>query len=242
MPTIPLDDRLIEYSIRESKRAKYLSIRVHRQTGAIEVVVPSRAKHHHDVEAFLHDRTDWIRKQLHRVEQTPPPPTRNYRTGEQILIYGEQNTLFTQYLANQSFSVVHQPPTLIVHSPLFTSHAERIDATREVIIEWMREIAKETIPPRVAEIAEEHQFTYNRVTIKNLKSRWGSCSVKHNLNFNLRLVMMPPWVSDYIIIHELCHLCEMNHSKRFWKLVEQYCPNYRNAIQWLKDHQTQLQL
>ena len=242
MPTIMLDDRLIEYSIRESKRAKYLSIRVHRQTGAVEVVVPSRAKHHMDIEAFLYNRTNWIRKQLHRVEREPPPPTRNYRTGEQILIYGEQNTLFTQYLADQSFSVVHQPPTLMVHSPLFTSHTERIDATRDVIIEWMREIAKETIAPRVTEIAKEHQFSYNRITIKNLKSRWGSCSTKHNLNFNLRLVMMPPWVSDYIIIHELCHLREMNHSKRFWKLVEQYCPNYRNAIQWLKDHQTQLQL
>lgn len=78
------------------------------------------------------------------------------------------------------------------------------------------------------------------IRIKDQKTRWGSCSNKGNINLNWRLILAPGEVMDYVIIHELCHLREMNHSQAFWKLVESICPDYREHRQWLKDHADEL--
>ena len=76
---------------------------------------------------------------------------------------------------------------------------------------------------------------YGRITIRNQKTRWGSCSSKGNLNFNCLLMLTPPEVIDYVVVHELCHRKEMNHSKDFWREVEKVLPNYLDQVKWLKD-------
>ena len=78
--------------------------------------------------------------------------------------------------------------------------------------------------------------TYSRITIRSQKTRWGGCSAKGNLNFNCLLMLMPQEVRDYVVIHELCHRREMNHSAAFWTEVERYCPDYRLHRKWLKDN------
>lgn len=77
---------------------------------------------------------------------------------------------------------------------------------------------------------------YGRVSIKNQRSRWGSCSVRGNLNFNRRLAFAPPDVVDYVVVHELAHLLEMNHSKRFWGHVAAWCPDHKTHRRWLRDN------
>ena len=89
-------------------------------------------------------------------------------------------------------------------------------------------------PPRVRQYAEKIGVRYGRITIRIQKTRWGSCSSKGNLNFNCLLMCTPREVQDYIIVHELCHRVEMNHSSRFWKLVETYMPDYKESEKWLK--------
>ena len=87
--------------------------------------------------------------------------------------------------------------------------------------------------PRIKEYAMQLDVTYARVTVRNQKTRWGSCSSKGNLNFNCLLMLAPIEVQDYVIVHDLCHLIEMNHSKRFWDLVASVLPDYKVRKKWL---------
>ncbi len=94
--------------------------------------------------------------------------------------------------------------------------------------------AKKLISERVAYFNQIYKFKINKITIKNQQTRWGSCSRQGNLNFNFRLIFLPQILADYIVVHELCHLRELNHSPRFWALVAKTFPNYKMARQDLK--------
>ena len=96
--------------------------------------------------------------------------------------------------------------------------------------------AKEYCPKRAAYFKQFTGGSYNRITIRDQKTRWGSCSAKGTLSFNWRLMLAPPAILDYVIVHELCHLTYMNHSAAFWRKVESVYPDYRTARKWLKDH------
>lgn len=109
----------------------------------------------------------------------------------------------------------------------------------KITFEQIKELADqavEYIPKRVKYYAEKENFVYNKITIKNLVSRWGSCSTKGNLNFNCLIMLTPDYVIDYIVVHELCHLREMNHSEKFWAEVEKIMPDYQRAELWLKQN------
>lgn len=96
--------------------------------------------------------------------------------------------------------------------------------------------ALRVLPERAAYYAPLVGVTYGRITIRNQRTRWGSCSSEGNLNFNCLLMLTPPEVRDYVVVHELCHRKEMNHSAAFWAEVERVLPDYRAQRQWLKDN------
>ena len=100
--------------------------------------------------------------------------------------------------------------------------------------------ALDIIPRRVEYFAKRIGVTYGRITIRNQKTRWGSCSSKGNLNFNCLLMLAPSEVLDYVVVHELCHRKEMNHSKAFWIEVEKVFPDYRDMVKWLKEEGSQI--
>lgn len=97
-----------------------------------------------------------------------------------------------------------------------------------------RNAAREYFPKRVSHYAHMLGVTYGKISIRDQKTRWGSCSSEGNLSFNWRLILAPPDVLDYVVIHELCHRKEMNHSKEFWALVESLMPHYKECRKWLK--------
>jgi len=96
--------------------------------------------------------------------------------------------------------------------------------------------AKDVISKRVDELASMYGFEFEKIRIKKLKTRWGSCSSKKNLNFNYKILFLPEDIRDYIIVHELCHLRQMNHSKKFWQEVENIIPDYKIKIETLKKY------
>ena len=101
----------------------------------------------------------------------------------------------------------------------------------------LRERAKNELPTRLLQLANQLGLRVARVTVRNQQSRWGSCSPTGHICLNWRLVTMPEWVRDYVIIHELMHLKRLDHSKKFWKLVAAACPEYQEARAWLRSYQ-----
>lgn len=110
------------------------------------------------------------------------------------------------------------------------------DAQRAALKMRYIEAAKEYFPKRVAHFSQFTGGSYSRISIRDQKTRWGSCSAKGTLSFNWRLMLAPPSIPDYVIVHELCHLTYMDHSAAFWQKVESVYPDYRTARKWLKDH------
>lgn len=102
--------------------------------------------------------------------------------------------------------------------------------------------AAEVLPKRVAYFAERMGVTYGRITIRKQKTKWGSCSSKGNLNFNCLIMLMPKEVQDYLVVHELCHRKEMNHSAHFWAEVASFLPKYQEQENWLKAHGMEIML
>ena len=105
---------------------------------------------------------------------------------------------------------------------------------RPAVEKALRRLAERELIPRLSALAAEHDVAVQRVTIRNQRSRWGSCSTSGVIALNFRLVQMPPSVSDYVLLHELMHLRQQNHSRRYWRLVEAVCPDFRAAKRWLR--------
>jgi hypothetical protein len=105
---------------------------------------------------------------------------------------------------------------------------------RPVIEGDLRRVARTELIPRLHELAAQHGLRVRSVTIRNQRSRWGSCARNGTIALNFRLVQMPAAVRDYVLVHELMHLRQQNHSRRFWRLVEAACPDFRSAERWLK--------
>lgn len=115
---------------------------------------------------------------------------------------------------------------------------ERENSRREITEQERREgieRAKQILPARIQYYAKIMGVTYGRITLREQKTRWGSCSSEGNLNFNWKLALMPDEILDYVVVHELAHRMEMNHSDKFWKIVENVLPDYRERRKWLKE-------
>ena len=238
MPNITLNQQRISYSIQKSQRARYARLKISPQDG-LQIIVPAGAEM--NVEEFIRKNASWILKHHSRIEQIKQEtPQRSYVSGEKIPFLGEQRLLHVEPKARGKLTTIilnHSEINIRVGTDGAANDADFIRATLE---NWYRHEAKTYIGKRVAELAKQHGFEYERVTIKGQSTRWGSCSAKHNLNFNWKLMMTPPAAIDYVIIHELCHLREMNHSKKFWKLVARYCPDYKTWVKWFKLNSTNL--
>lgn len=118
--------------------------------------------------------------------------------------------------------------------------AMEMDGLTDAECRQLKQKAQAYIPERVEYFANIMGVDYGRITIRKQKTRWGSCSGKGNLNFNCLLMLAPPEVIDYVVIHELCHRKEMNHSRAFWREIEKVMPDYKKSVLWLKNQGSML--
>ena len=235
MPIVDLNGRSIAYNVRSSKRAKRISVRYSLSDG-LEVVYPP-GLHQPAPEALLRGRSDWILSTIDKFRSAREnSPRRKYQEGEGFLFRGASLRLLLKRDPSKSRITVRlSDDSLALSLPAPATSAESREIC-QAIEGFYRRQAQSYLPIRVRELAGTHGFKYEKVRIKNQKTRWGSCSAKRNINLNLRLMMAPDDAIDYVIIHELCHLRELNHNPAFWALVEAHCPEYRHWKAWFKQH------
>jgi predicted metal-dependent hydrolase len=228
--------------VRNPRARRYL-LRV-RPDGAARVTIP-RGGSQSEALSFVERNRGWLEQQLERLHAQPRLPM-SWLVGSTILFRGEMIPIEagesggirvgTEHI-KVSLAALGVPPANSGLPPAGIGNPTMNDANpdlRPTIERHFRALASVEFPPRVAELAARHQFTVQRVTVRNQKSRWGSCSRRGTISLNWRLIQTPPFVLDYLILHELAHLRHMDHSHRFWQEVERLCPEYSVAERWLK--------
>ncbi len=176
------------------------------------------------INRFVKDKQDWIEKHISRVKQYPQLEEKQFIDGEQFMFLGK----------NYPLQIVHSESIELTDKLLFPFKNKR--SIKKRIIEWYKEQALETVSKRVEKYAAIMKANYRSIELSNAKKRWGACSHIDELTFNWRLIMAPLESMDYVVIHELAHTIEKNHSKQFWAIVQKFCPDYKIRRRWLTVH------
>lgn len=226
------------FHLRRSDRAKKTRIVVTHDK--IEVVAPHHVSEQ-KIQAFVIAQRDWIdnarRRVSERTRQTPSLAPLHYETGAKIPYRGQQLTL-TIEISNIKSLRIHQPGTeqICVYLPATITDTERQQAIKLGLKNWMKHQARQ----HATLLIQRHGQTFNleprSLRIKTQKSRWGSCGPKNDINLNWLLMLAPPEILEYVVVHELCHIRHKNHSQEFWGLVAAHMPEYHLHRQWLKQH------
>ena len=217
-----IDGRSIPLAVVHSPRASRYRLRAF-PDGSVRLTVP-RGGSVAEARRFAERNTAWIQRQLQFFASRPTRP-KEWFVGTEIPFRGN----FTPILANDGDRSVR-----VADETIAVANASA--DLRGEIETHLRRIAARELPPRVRDFAGLHRLIVRRISIRNQRTRWGSCSPGGGISLNWRLVQTPPFVRDYIILHELMHLRQMNHSPRFWREVERVCPDYEVARQWLKQN------
>jgi predicted metal-dependent hydrolase len=230
-PPAPADEhwlvagtRRVRLCFVRNRRARRYILRLG-PDGAARVTVP-RGGSVAEARRFAERNVAWLERQLLRQALRPPRPA-NWSLGTEIYFRGERVRLEPGGNSETGLICFAGEAVAVVDS-----HAD----LRPVIEQHLRKLAAQELPARVSELATLHQLPVRRVMVRNQRSRWGSCSRRGTISLNWRLVQTPVFVRDYLVLHELAHLKEMNHSRRFWSEVERLCPPFREAERWLKQH------
>lgn len=241
----PADERVIHlpggplsYRVRRSERARRVRLVIH-PGGALEVVAPRSAPLSR-VEAALREHEAWIARTRARLASLAPTGAapEPLSDGRLLRCAGRELRLRLREGAPEGHfqaRLVGDDLTLIL------PQADEALA-RAALERWYRRQAHAIIAERLAHWNAHYGYTWTRVAIKEQKTRWGSCSRRGSLNFNWRLLLAPQPALDYVVIHELCHLKEPNHSPAFWALVAETCPDHREWRGWLRRHGHELRL
>lgn len=205
-----------DVEVVRSPRAKRVSVRVDRVTGAVRVTLPRRAAQR-EVERALTRHQRWIAARLAEVAETQAAVAAR---GHHVSVWGEQLEVVAEA---GRMRVARRGDQLLVP-----------EGRADLLERWLRSRAREQLEPRTRAAAQVLGKPVARVSIGDARTRWGSCSARGTISYSWRLVLAPPWVAEAIVWHEACHLVHMNHSSRFWGLLESHEPRTDEARHWLR--------
>ncbi len=228
-PSIPFDIH-VYHERRNNVRISMLKTKVNLR---LPIVFSASQREH-----YLQYAVEWTKKKLKQTPHASPQNDKVYKDGDVIHVYGMEfkvsiSEVENRKMANAAIDNYKIEMTL----PRYWSKEDKDKAARDMVRKLLCRQFQPVLENRVRQLnAQYFNKHINAVKLKYNVSNWGSCSKKCNVNLSLRLLFAPDHVIDYVIIHELSHLIEMNHSDRFWKVVEEIDPDYRSKEKWLKDN------
>ena len=217
-PVVRIGAHTYKVEIARHRRARRYVLRLADEADTVRLTVPRGASIAEGLR-FAERQAAWIERERGRRHTRAEP----WRDGTGLWFRGEHITLRVDRDA-------------VVLGTERISIASAIGDLRPVVEAHLRTIAARELPPRCLELAALHGHTVTRVSVRNQRSRWGACSPRGVITLNWRLLQMPADVSDYVILHELMHLRQANHSRRFWREVDKVCVGWQDAERWLRRH------
>ncbi len=189
---------------------------------------------------FVKSQQDWVIAAKDKVEKNKQAIKKiapeQYKDGVSIPFRGEQRIIQLHFQVIKQIKIIDEPPIIKLYLPLALEQENIHETTRHALVNWMKKQAAVEVKKAIDIYAEKYNLFPRFVRIKTQKSRWGSCGIHNDINLNWLLILTPPKVMEYVVIHELCHIQERNHSANFWHLVEKHCPDYRQHRLWLKQN------
>jgi hypothetical protein len=213
-------------SFVRSARARRYILRV-APDGSARVTIPRRGSQR-EAERFLNANGEWLSRQRERMRRAARSRDEAWQVGSTVLFRG----------ARVRIQRTGDGAALALGTEVV--HADPSRAARPRLVAHLRALALQELPARVQEFAAQLGLVPARIIVRDQRSRWGSCSPSGTISLNWRLVQMPPSVADYVIVHELVHLEQPNHSRRFWRRVRQACAWTDEACAWLRRHGPEL--
>jgi len=216
---IELDGRSVEYRFaRRRRRTLGLSVDAH----GLKVVAPLRAPWR-EIDSFLREKRRWIVTKLDEWARVPKPPLLLGMSGESLPLFGQPHRLDVHEGARR---VIHESGRLLVCAPRWRA--------LETLVHWLKARALEALEPRAAHFAERLGRAAPPVRLSNARTQWGVCGADGSIRLSWRLVHLAPELADYVVAHEVAHLVELNHSRRFWAQLAALYPQWRGAREQLE--------
>jgi len=219
--------------IRSKKRRKTISLHI-KEDGKIVIYTPYCTPKW-EIEKFIEEKESWIIGKISEREKRTKEVEKTFLPGEKFLYLGEWYPLEIQESSNRG------APLTLAFGKFILSH-DRIGEARDLFCHWYKKEAKEKITERVDHYGNRFQLLPEGIKITSARSRWGSCSRDNRLSFSWRIIMASLTIIDYVLIHELVHIREKNHSQKFWNYLESVLPDYRKHRSWLRENGHLLQL
>lgn len=241
MPELRLTQETLTYTI-DRRRRRTVGVVV-RRDGRVEVHAPMTTPMT-EVRRIVDDFRPWIERKRGEVkDRIRRKRLRNFADGETIPYLGGELTLSIVEMERPAMEpVAREGDVLVVRVPTELSAASRNAVVRYAVIRWLLEEAREIFHTHHVAASKRIGKSASRVLVKDMASRWGSCGPDRKMSLNWRLVLAPPDVIEYVLVHELCHIEHPNHSRAFWREVAKHCAGWRDGRKWLRSHGDDLDL
>lgn len=228
------DGSVYTYKIVPSNR-RTMALQVTKE-GEVLVKIPSYVSLAAGHGMILENR-EWVHKQVNKVQKKLREKREfSWQDGAEILLFGKNIPLSVNAVSSKRSYQIRKTDNGITITGPFDEHNQEGNelAVKEAMKLWYRKEARAYLEEKTALWASRMKVTYERIAIRDQATRWGSCSTKGNINFNWRLVLLPAELADYVVVHELAHRLQMNHSRQFWNVVGSVMPDYGDRRKALK--------